>query len=136
MGKKEVYVLTLRPGEVHEEDAARRMARAIAGRNLKLTAPREGKVDFIAKIFGLLKVKVATLEKINRIGAVILSTRHNHSIVRAGDVVADTRIIPLLPSKAGGGIRGVAVHGCPQKGFPPRPHGRSLEPCCGVFDVL
>jgi len=96
LGKKEIYVLTLRPGEVHEEDAARRMARAVAGRNLKLAVPREGKVDFIAKTFGLLKIKVDALKKINRIGAVILSTRHNHSIVRAGDVVAGTRIIPLL----------------------------------------
>ena len=96
LGKKEVYLLTLRPGEVHEEDAARRMARAVAGRNLKLTAPREGKVEFIAKTFGLLKIKVGALRKINRVGAAILSTRHNHSIVRAGDVVAGTRIIPLV----------------------------------------
>ena len=96
LGKKELYVLTLAPGEVHEEDAARRMARAVTGRNLKLTAPREGKVDFIAKTFGLLKIKVDALKKINRVGAVILSTRHNHSIVRVGDVVAGTRIIPLF----------------------------------------
>ena len=96
LGKKEVFVLTLRPGEVHEEDAARRIARAVAGRNLKLAAPREGKVDFIAKTFGMLKIKVDALKKINRVGAVILSTRHNHSLVRPGDVVAGTRIIPLL----------------------------------------
>jgi molybdenum cofactor synthesis domain-containing protein len=96
MGKKEVYVLTLAPGEVHEDDAARRMARAAAGRSLKLRPPREGKVDFITKTFGLLKVHVGALEKINRIGAIILSTRHNRSIVRAGDVVAGTRIIPLF----------------------------------------
>ncbi|MBU4582248.1 MAG: molybdopterin-binding protein [Proteobacteria bacterium] len=96
LGKKELYVLTLAPGEVHEEDAARRIARAVAGRNLKLAAPREGKVGFIAKTFGLLKIKVDALKKINRVGAVILSTRHNHSIVRVGDVVAGTRIIPLF----------------------------------------
>ncbi len=96
MGKKEVYVLALAPGEVHEDDAARRIGRAAAGRNLKLGAPREGKVDFIAKTFGLLKVNVAALEKINRIGAIILSTRHTHSVVNAGDVVAGTRIIPLF----------------------------------------
>ena len=100
MGKKEVYVLTLAPGEVHEDDAARRMARGVAGRNLKLAAPREGKVDFIAKTFGLLKIKVDALKKINRVGAAILSTRHNHSIVRAGDVVAGTRIIPLFIREA------------------------------------
>ena len=100
LGKKELYVLTLGHGEVHEEDAARRMARAVAGRNLKLSAPREGKVDFIAKTFGLMKIKVGALEKINRVGTAILSTRHNHSIVRAGDVVAGTRIIPLLIREA------------------------------------
>ena len=96
LGKKEVYVLTLSPGEVHEDEAAKRIARGVAGRNLKLGAPREGKVGFIAKTFGLLKVQVGALEKINRIGAIIFSTRHNRSIVRAGDVVAGTRIIPLF----------------------------------------
>ena len=96
MGKKEIYVLTLARGEVHEDEAAKRLARAVTGRNLRLQAPREGKVDFIAKTFGLLKINVAALEKINRIEAIILSTRHNRSVVRAGDVVAGTRIIPLF----------------------------------------
>jgi hypothetical protein len=100
LGKKEVYVLTPGPGKVHEEDAARRIARAIAGRNLKLQAPREGKVAFIAKTFGLLKVTVGALEKINRVGAIILSTRHSFSIVHTGDVVAGTRVIPLLIREA------------------------------------
>ncbi|MDO8944099.1 MAG: molybdopterin-binding protein, partial [Desulfobacterales bacterium] len=54
LGKKTVYVLTLAPGEVHEEDAAIRTARAVAGRNLKLGKPREGKVEITAKTFGLL----------------------------------------------------------------------------------
>jgi len=93
-------VLTLAPGEVHEDEAAKRIARAASGRNLKLGAPREGKVEFIAKTFGLLKVNVGALEKINRVEAIILSTRHNRSIVRAGDVVAGTRIIPLFVGEA------------------------------------
>jgi len=96
MGKKEVFVLSLAPGEVHEEEAAKRTARAVAGRNLKLGKPREGKVEFVSRIFGLLKVRVGPLTKINRIGAVILSTRHNHSIVHEGDAVAGTRVIPLF----------------------------------------
>ena len=37
MGKKQVFVLTLGRGELHEEEAAQRIARAIAGRNLSLT---------------------------------------------------------------------------------------------------
>ena len=31
LGKKQVFVLSLKPGEVHEEEAARRMARAMSG---------------------------------------------------------------------------------------------------------
>ncbi len=96
MGKKEIYVLTLPAGQVHEDEAAKRIARAVAGRNLKRGKPREGKVDFIAKTFGLLKVNADALEKVNRVGELILSTRYTHSVVHAGDVVAGTRIIPLF----------------------------------------
>lgn len=96
LGKKTVYVMTLAPGEVHEEEAAVRTARAVAGRNLKPGKPREGKVELTARTFGLLKVNVAALEKLNRIGAVILSTRHNRTVVNAGDAVAGTRVIPLF----------------------------------------
>lgn len=100
LGKQEIYILSLRPGEVHEEDAAKRVAKAVAGRNLKLGPPREGKVEIIAKTFGLLKVMTGPLWRINRSGVVILSTRHNRSIVHDGDVVAATRIIPLLTREA------------------------------------
>ena len=95
MGKKQVYVLALGRGELHEEEAAQRMARAIVGRNLYLRGPREGKVDFLAKTFGVLKVNIRALDKINAIGSLILATRHNHSVVHPGENMGGTRIIPL-----------------------------------------
>lgn len=95
LGKKQVFVLSLKPGELHEEDAARRMARVMSGPGIELRGPSEGKVDFLANTPGLLKVNVPALEKINAVGSIILSTRHNHSRVRPGEVVAGTRIIPL-----------------------------------------
>jgi len=95
MGKKQVFVLEVAPGEMHEDDAARRMARGIAGKGIKRRGPREGKIDFLAKFFGLLRVNAPTLERINAIGALILSTRHDFSTVRPGEVVAGTRTIPL-----------------------------------------
>ena len=79
MGKKQVYVLKLDRGELHEDEAARRLARAIAGRGLRLRGPREGKIDFLAKGSGLLKVNTSALEKINSLGSIIVSTRHNHT---------------------------------------------------------
>ena len=95
MGKKQVFVLELGSGELHEDEAARRMARAIAGRGIKRRGPREGKIDFLAKSFGLLKVNTPAVNRINAIGGLILSTRHNFSTVRPGEVIAGTRTIPL-----------------------------------------
>lgn len=95
MGKKQVFVLELSPGELHEDEAAKRMAKVMAGRGIGRRGPREGKIDFFSKGFGLLKVDVAAVEKINSVGALILSTRHNLSTVRPGEVVAGTRTIPL-----------------------------------------
>jgi molybdenum cofactor synthesis domain-containing protein len=95
MGKKQVYVLTLRRGEVHEDEAAGRIARASAGRGIRLRGPREGKVDFLARVPGLLKVNVEALRKINAVGGLILSTRHSNSVVGAEETVAGTRAIPL-----------------------------------------
>jgi molybdenum cofactor synthesis domain-containing protein len=95
MGKKQVFVLDLSPGELHEDEAARRMAKAMAGKGIGRRGPREGKIDFLAKGFGLLKVNASAVERINSVGALILSTRHNFSAVRPGEVVAGTRTIPL-----------------------------------------
>ena len=95
LGKKQIYVLTLRTGELHEDQAARRIARAVGGKGLTLRGPREGKIDFISKIRGLLKVNVSALRKINATGSLILSTLHTDSLVFSGQVVAGTRAIPL-----------------------------------------
>jgi hypothetical protein len=95
LGKKQIYVLRLKPGEMHENEAAKRIARAVAGRGINLRGPREGKVDLLAKTPGILKIQTPALKKINAIGSLILSTLHNHSWVQAGEVVAGTRAIPL-----------------------------------------
>ena len=100
MGKKHIYVLTLGRGEVHENEAARRIARAVTGGNLSLQGPQEGKINFIAKTRGLLKVNVWALQKINAVGSLILSTLHNHACVFPGQVVAGTRAIPLTISES------------------------------------
>jgi hypothetical protein len=95
LGKKQVYVLKLKRGELHEDDAARRIARAICGRGIRLRGPREGKIDFLAKTSGLLKINTALLTKINSLGSIIVSTRHDRTTAKPGDIVAGTRIIPL-----------------------------------------
>jgi len=96
LGKKQVYVLELSKEEVHEDDAGVRLARAEAGFGIKLQGPREGKVNLIAEINGLLQVNKELLEKINSIDGVILSTLHNFMPCTPGMLVGGTKIIPLF----------------------------------------
>ncbi|HLA26356.1 MAG TPA: molybdopterin-binding protein [Syntrophales bacterium] len=100
LGKQFLYVLELSAEQLHEDDAALRIARAIAGENLSWTAPREGKSNIVSNSDGLLKVNAAGLLRINKLGDIIVSTLKNNFTCKEGQVVAGTRIIPLtIPAK-------------------------------------
>jgi hypothetical protein len=96
LGKKNIYALELAPDELHENDAARRMALAAAGPGITFTEPEEGRVNLTAGGSGLLKIDVAALGRINAIDDVIFSTLHTGRAVKRNQPVAGTRIIPLV----------------------------------------
>ncbi|MBI2358175.1 MAG: molybdopterin-binding protein [Deltaproteobacteria bacterium] len=96
LGKAHIYVMRLEEGEIHEEDAARRLARAAAGPNISLTEPVEGRVNLVAEISGLLKVDADLLYRFNELGDLILATLAANRYVKKGDVVAGTRTIPVF----------------------------------------
>lgn len=96
MGKDRIYVWELQDGRLHEDEAARRIARAAAGQGIRLTDPKEGKVDLIAVHDGLLKVDIDTLLDVNSVDQAMLATLHSNQRVTAGKIVAGTRIIPLV----------------------------------------
>ncbi len=96
IGKEHIYILHLHDGILHENDAARRIARAVAGPGIHLSAPVEGKVTLSAETGGYLHIDVDALHQINAVESVILSTIHTHQDVKAKKTVAGTRIIPLV----------------------------------------
>lgn len=96
MGKEHVYVLEVPPGMVHEEEAAVRIARALAGPGLTATEPKEGKVELKAAHAGLLRIDVERLFRVNGVGEVQVATRPDRIPVEAGQAVAGTRVTPLL----------------------------------------
>jgi molybdopterin biosynthesis enzyme len=96
VGKANIYVMELEKDELHEEDAARRLAKAAAGANLKLTDPVEGRVNLVAEISGLLKIDVDLLYRFNSLGDLMMATMPSNRYVRQGDVVAGTRTIPVV----------------------------------------
>lgn len=95
MGKNNIYVMELHPGHLHENDAAIQLAQAVAHDKLTHLEAAEGKVDIKANFNGLLKVDSERLWQINLLEETALSTLHNDTPVRSGELVACVKIIPL-----------------------------------------
>ncbi|KKM11931.1 molybdopterin-binding protein [Clostridiales bacterium PH28_bin88] len=96
LGKEHLYVWEYREGILHEDEAAQRIAAAAGRGGLTLTEPVEGKVNLQAAYRGLLKVDVTALTLVNSIDQVVLATLHNNRVVESGQVVAGTRVIPIV----------------------------------------
>jgi hypothetical protein len=95
LGKRHLFALPLSASQLHEDEAALRIAASVCGPGLRWTEPAEGKSSIISLTDGLLKIDVRALLQINRMGDIILSTLRNNSPCRRDQVVAATRIIPL-----------------------------------------
>jgi len=87
-------VLLLDPGELHEEDAALRLAGGIAGPGLETRGPVQSRVDLRAAQAGVLHVRVAALERVNRLDPLEVFTAFDGSVVEAGVLVASVKIAP------------------------------------------
>jgi hypothetical protein len=95
IGKEHVYVMDVKAGVIHEDDAALRLGKAFSGKNIKISGPSEGKVTFHSKINGLLKINLPLLHRINLSRNIILSTLHRYTPCFPGMAVGATRIISL-----------------------------------------
>lgn len=95
IGKEHLFVLDLEPDLVHEDEAARRLALAAAGRHIELSEPSEGKIELTAAIDGLLKINVSLLDALNGQEEIMFATLHTDQMVTRGQKVAGTRVIPL-----------------------------------------
>ncbi len=104
MGKNRIFVQEAADaaGEwVHEDEAALAFSAALAGPGVGRAAlPREGKVNLVAEMDGMLKVDTDILERFNLAPGVMAATRHDGSLVKAGTRVAGTRAIPLYLPRA------------------------------------
>jgi len=95
-----VSVLVAEPGELHEDEAALRLATAVAGPNLAQRGPVQSRVDLIAEVPGVLNVRIADLERLNRIDPLEVFTAFDGQVVAAGDLVASVKVAPHLVDAA------------------------------------
>lgn len=96
MGKRHIFVLEKDDTDVHENDAAMRIASKAAGEGIRLTDPAEGKIELIADTDGLLKIDRERLYELVAQDEIMFATIHDNIVVRKGEKLAGTRIIPLF----------------------------------------
>jgi len=96
LGKDNIYVWDKQEGTVHENEAALRLGKAAAGDGVELTEPNQGRVNLKAARRGLLKVNVEALAGVNALDQLMMATRHNNYLVEQGDLLAGTKVIPLV----------------------------------------
>ena len=100
VGKDNIYVFELSEDEIHEDDAAKVLSKAIAGENTVATdEPKEGKIDIKSTTFGVCKIDIEKLYKFNSVGEPSCPTIYNNSVVDEGDTIAAVRIISLTAPK-------------------------------------
>lgn len=95
-GKRTVFVWEENAGEIHEDDAARRMAAMAESEGIHHTEPSEGKVLMIAEDRGMFRVDTELLRQINSIGDITISCLPDHYPVEKGARLASMRIVPLV----------------------------------------
>lgn len=95
-GKRTVFVWEDNAGEIHEEDAARRLAAMAAVEGAHYTEPSEGKVLLLADQRGLFRVDTALLRQVNAIGDITISCLPDHYPVEQGARLVSARIVPLV----------------------------------------
>jgi molybdopterin biosynthesis enzyme len=89
-----VSVIVLEPGEVHEDEAALRLARAVVGPNLDVRGPNQSRIDLVASAPGVVNVRIPELERLNRLDPLEVFTVFDGQVVEKGDLVASVKIAP------------------------------------------
>jgi len=102
IGKEHIYVLELTAGWLHEDEAALRMARAVArgGTGFDMQGPSEGKVTLKSTIHGLFQVDPVYINQVNAVDEIAMATLRTNTVVQPGDSLLATRVIPLIVEEA------------------------------------
>src|SRR5688572_21635461 len=95
LGLERLRVAVLEPGDIHEDEAARRLAAAVCGPGVQARPPAASRVNLLAEADGVVRVDVAALFEINAIDGLTVATLPSHALVRTRQRVATIKIIPF-----------------------------------------
>jgi len=99
LGKDHVYIWETSGDMLHEDDAADILRQICQGAYMHPTSPKEGKIELVADIDGVLIVDTDRLRDVNSLGEMMIATRASGFPVKKGDKLCGTRVIPLVIEK-------------------------------------
>ena len=76
VGKENLYVWEKEEGMLHENDAAEILRQICQGEHMHPSDVKEGKIELIADIDGVLKIEREKLRKVNSLGEIMIASRH------------------------------------------------------------
>ena len=101
-GLARIVVARLEPDDIGEDEAARRVAAAVAGAEIEPAAPFTGRANLFAKTRGVLVFDRERLDRLNLVNeAITLGTLPPFAVVESRMMVATVKIIPFAaPAEA------------------------------------
>ena len=95
-GVRAITVARLDPGEIGEDEAAERLAKAAVGAGIAAAAPFTGRVNLHAEARGLLVFDAERIDRINLVDeAITIGTLPPFAVVEPRQMVATVKIIPF-----------------------------------------
>lgn len=95
-GAGEIHVVELETGDVHEDEAARRLAAALSGAGLEAKPPVQSQSRLVATGRGLVRVRGELVDAINELGGGIsVFTVMDGQAVAEGEEVAGCKVTPV-----------------------------------------
>lgn len=98
----ELHLVRMDAGDVHEDEAGERLARAVAGPGVRVGVASAGHWPLHAESRGIADIATAPLDRVNAVEGLCVYTLFSGHVVDAGEVVARAKITPFV-------MRGSAV---------------------------
>lgn len=99
MGKEHLYIWETQKNVLHEEETAYELFDLCKSEYLVSSEVKEGKIEAIATVDGLLSIDVARLTEINEFGELMIATKWHLQPIKKNTTVVGMRIIPLFIEK-------------------------------------
>lgn len=92
----DVQVVQLGSDDVHEDEAAARIAACLSGKQMRTTSPFTGRVNLAAEVGGLILIARDKIDAANRVHeAITIATLAPYAVVEPKTLLATVKIIPF-----------------------------------------